>query len=261
MPWPAERGLWLVLGVPWVVGTLLGRDPGRSVWLGLALSAALVAREPFLWALWCRRRSLPPPRAWARSAAWGLLALPTAAIWAVRGAAGSATALAGAGLVAAAAFEAAVRVADARAWWAGVPAAATAAAATLVAAAGPRGAPSPAVLPAALAVGYLAALSMVVVGLSLERVPRRPSGRRREGAVRWLWGWSVLAGGALLLVGARAGAGPLAAASLGLGWWHAFRAWRRPRTLDFRRLGRQEALWLCGAAAGVATLALSGLGR
>ncbi len=241
---PAESGAWFVAGVPWAVGILLGHAPLAGLWLGAALAAAVLAREPLLWSLWRRARRLPPLPGEGVAGALALLALILLAVWAGWVRSGPALGAAAAGL-AAGLFEAGLRLGNARAWWPEVPAAAVEVFGVTVAAAAPRPHGPGGLLVPAAALGYAAAAAVCAMGLHLERVPRQS--RRGTARAGWLlWGWTAGAGLLLVAGGASLGAAPVTAAVVGLGLWHAAAAWRQPRTTAFRRLGWREAAWLVG---------------
>ena len=246
--WPAERGLWLVLGVPWAAGAWLSHAPWPAVWLGGAMAAAVMAREHLLSSARSVRRHGSAP-GWPRGLLWAAGASLCLGLWAWWLRPGPLPLAGVAAIVLAGLFEAALRLRNARAWWPRVPAAAVVAWGAALAAAGARGPAAHSVAAVAAAMGYAAAASVCAVELYLERIPRGGPPGRPADAGAWLWGWTAGGGGLLFSACAATGAAPVGAVALALGVLHAEMAWQQPRTLAVRRLGWREAAWLLTVAA------------
>ncbi len=246
--WPSERGTWVIVGLSWTAGTApaaLGRGFGPDLLLGAAIFCGVMAREPLVWSLWRRTHKVAPSAEWRRGAAWAAAALVLTASWwhahplPVQRA-GLALALLGVG------WDSAMRLVRASAWWPGVAGSAcTSAGVYLAALATPL---APATWLAAAGIGYAVGCTMCAMGVYTSRVPRsRPAGVTVS--TRLLWGWSAGGGVSLAVAGMTTGCLAMPAVALGMGLLHAELAHEQPRTLDFRRLGWQETVWLATVVA------------
>lgn len=239
--WPAERGLWLIVGLPWAAGLASGPAPAAAGLLAAALFCGVVAREPLMWSLWRRLRGFGPRADWWSATLWAVAGCALAGVW--WSLSPAAAPRIGLSLVAlAAAWDGGMRLWNARLWWPGVAGAAATAAGTYLAARG-GAALGPVSLVVAMVLAYAAGASMCAMGLFVSRV----SGAPRAGMLLWLW----TAGGGvpLTVAGLAAGALPVSALALGMGLLHAEMACQQERSLDFRRLGWREATWLATVTA------------
>ena len=241
--WPAERGTWVIVGLPWAAGTAtaaLDRGFGPGILLGAAIFCGVMAREPLVWSVWRRTHKVAPSPEWRRGVTWAAAALVlTAAWWHANPLpvqrAGLALALLAVG------WDSAMRLVRASDWWPGVAGSAcTSAGVYLAALATP---PTPATWVAAASIAYAVGCTMCAMGVYTSRVPRsRPAGV--TASTRLLWGWSAGGGVPLAVAGMTTGSLAIPAVALGMGLLHAKLAHKQPRTLDFRRLGWQETIWL-----------------
>ena len=254
--WPSERGIWVMVGVPWLAGTLTaggGTALALSGVFAAGLFCTVLAREPLSWTLWRRLHRYPPLPGWPAGALWGTAAVAMLSLWYLL--APAPAHLAGLAAIAlGGAWEIAMRLRRARAWWPGLAGSGLTSAGAFLAA-GAVAAPDPARWVAAGALAYAAACAMSAMGLHMCRVSRAADTR---GPTALLWAWSAAGGALLVLAGSRAHAPAAAALLLGLGLLHAAMAQRQPRTRDFRRLGWREAVWL--AAVGAGAIVLAGMG-
>ncbi len=243
MRWPAERGTWVLVGLPWAAGAaagILSGAWGPSLLLGGALFCGVMAREPLVWSLWRRTHGLPPLPEWRGGAAWAAAGLAlTAAWWHLCPQPVHRVALAL--VLLGAAWEAGMRLIRASAWWPGIGGSALSAAGIFLAAG--TAAPEPATWVAAGGIAYAVGCTVCAMGLYTSRVPQaRPAAR--SAPTRLLWGWSAAGGVSLAIAGLTTGALTTSAMVLGMGLLHAEMAHTQPRTRNFRWLGWREALWL-----------------
>lgn len=254
--WPAERGIWVMLGIPWLTATLgVGTEAelGQSMLLAACLFCVALAREPLSWALWRRVRRFPPLPGWPMGVFWGAAASVLCVLWYLW--VPSADHRVGWILLAAGgAWELVMRLWRARAWWPGTVSSGLIAAGVFWAA-GPDLPLTATRWVAAASLAYAAGGSVAAMGLQVARVSHTADSL---GPTVLLWAWSGLGAALLLLVGSRAHTLPASVAVAGLGLLHAMFAHRHPRTRDFRRLGWREAVWL--AAVGASLLLLAGAG-
>lgn len=240
--WPAERGTWVVLGLPWLAGTAAAGSPtalAAAVLLGAALFCAVLAREPLLWSLWRLRRGFPPRPDMAAGLRLAAAAALTVVLWFWL-APGPDHRAGIAMLALGSAGEAVLRLLRPRSWWPGVMGSAFGAAGACLAAGAARSGTGGWGL--ALGLGYAAGCAMCAMGIHMAKVSRGGEAASAAGAL--LWGWAATGALPLAAVGAPGHALPLAAAAVGMGLAHAALAQRSPRTLAFRRLGWREAAWL-----------------
>lgn len=249
-PYAAERGAWFLVGVPWLAAMVVGGAPVSGWFLVPTLVFGVLAREPLMWAAWALRRRLPVPPAWRFGVVFAMMAAASTVLW-TRSAVGWPALAPLAASVGLTAVDMGARVVMSKPTALGGLAGAVAGgciATTVMLVAG-RPAALAWVLGACLAYGL--GISSCALHLSLQRVPRRATG---TSAAVLLWGWTVVAGGALILMGLHTTAERVAVASVCLGLVRAELARRQPRTTAFRRLGWREGVWLVAMSALVVTL-------
>ncbi len=251
VPPVAERGAWFVVGVPWAAAMVVARGPAEGWLLLPPLVLGVLAREPVMWSLWALRRRLPPPVPWGPGLWFGLAAAASVLVWGASGVGAAAVASAAAAAVLGA-VEVLTRVLRSRPTPLGGIAGAVGGGAVTLAVLSGAGSPTPTAWALGACLAYTLAISSLALHLSVRRVPRRAD---PAPGCRLLWGWTIGAGAALLLLGAQAGCVWTAALAVGLGLVRAEIARRQPRTTAFRRLGWREAVWLGMVGALLAALA------
>ncbi len=256
--WPAERGIWVMVGIPWLTGTLgvgTWAQMGPSMLLAACLFCMTLAREPLSWALWRRVHRFPPLPGWPTGVFWGSAASALCVLWYVWAPAPGHRVglilLASGGV-----WEVVMRLWRARAWWPGMVGSCLIAAGVFWAA-GPDLPLTATRWGIAASLAYAAGCSIAAMGLQVVRVSRTADSL---GPTVLLWAWSGLGATLLLLVGSRSHTLVASIAVAGLGLLHAVLAHRQPRTRDFRRLGWREAVWLAVIGATLLLLAGAGLG-